>query len=434
MARTKESSSLGSRSARESLKVRREPYWLVLEKGRAIGYRKGNQAGTWIARYYNPAGVPPRIYQALGASDDTSDPDGKMVLSFAQAQAAARKWFETAYHQATGERVQTGPYTIANAVSDYLVDRKRNEAKTADRMAYDFNARVIPSIGTIPVDRLTRKRLELWMDEVAKSPIRRRGKELAPPQTPEEFRARKASTNRLWKNLRAALNLAYRERRVQSNEAWRELKEFRGTTSARIRFLSPTEQVRLVNACPSLDFRKLIKAGLFTGARESELARLKAGDFDPINGSVFIEFSKSGRSRYITLTEEAVAFFSELTTGAPSEKVLFPRETYDRKQKAPRGTWSRSELCRMMAETCKAAELDSMVFHELRHTYASGLVNRGVPLVFVAQQLGHRDTSMVEMHYGHLCQTAKAEAVRKLAPVLGIHQPGGITALKIHGV
>lgn len=433
MARTKESGNLGSRSAREGLKVRPEPYWLVLEKGRAIGYRKGSGGGTWIARYYNPAGVPSRIFQALGSADDTSDPDGKMVLSFAQAQAAARKWFETAFHLATGERVQTGSYTIADAVADYIADRKRNEAKTANRMGYDFDARVLPLIGTIPIDRLTRKRLELWMDEVAASPIRRRGKEGLPPKTPDEIRARRASTNRLWKNLRAALNLAYRERKVQSNEAWKELKEFRGTQSARVRFLTSTEQVRLVNACSSPDFRRLVQAGLFTGARESELARLMAKDFDPVNGSIFIEFSKSGHSRHITLTEEAVAFFSELTTGVASEKVLFPRETYDRKQKAPKGTWSRPELCRMMAETCKAAELEPMVFHELRHTYASGLVNRGVPLVFVAQQLGHRDTSMVEMHYGHLCQTAKAESVRRLAPILGIHQPEGIAPLRITG-
>ena len=38
MPRTKESTSLNSRTAREGLKPRAEPYWLVLEKGRALGY------------------------------------------------------------------------------------------------------------------------------------------------------------------------------------------------------------------------------------------------------------------------------------------------------------------------------------------------------------------------------------------------------------
>jgi hypothetical protein len=40
---------------------------------------------------------------------------------------------------------------------------------------------------------------------------------------------------------------------------------------------------------------------------------------------------------------------------------------------------------------------------------------------------------MVEMHYGHLCQTAKDEAVRKLAPVLGIYQPEGVKPLNVTG-
>ncbi len=347
-----------------------------------------------------------------------------MVLSFSQAQAAARKWFETAYHQATGDRVRSGGYTVADAVADYLADRKRNGAKTADRMAYDFNAWVIPNLGTLPLDRLTRKRLERWMDEMAAAPTRLRGGKTAPPpSTPDEIRARRASTNRLWKNLKAALNLAWKERRVATNEAWKDLREFRGTQTSRVRFLTPAEQVRLVNACPSPDFRRLVQAGLLTGARESELARLRARDFHPVSGTLFIEFSKSGKQRHITLTDEAIAFFSELVAGADPDKLLFQRETYDRKQKDPKGTWSRAELSHTMAETCKAAKLEPMVFHELRHTYASGLVNRGVPLIFVAQQLGHRDTSMVEMHYGHLCPSAKAEAVRKLAPVLGIFQP-----------
>jgi len=424
MPRTKEDARLSSRTSRSDPPSRHEPFWLVLEKGRALRYRKGSKGGTWYARYYNAAGDPKTLVQALGAADDVSDADGAMVLSFSQARAAARKWFETAYHQATGDRVRSGGYTVADAVADYLADRKRNRAKTADRMAYEFNAWVLPNLGTLPLDRLTRKRLERWMDEMAAAPTRLRGGKTAPPPSaPDEIRARRPSTNRLWKNLKAALNLAWKERRVATNEAWKDLREFRGTQTSRVRFLTPAEQVRLVNACPSPDFRRLVQAGLLTGARESELARLVAKDFDPVNGSLFIEFSKADKSRHITLTEEGVAFFRDLVAGLEPDAPLFRRETYDRKQKNPSGAWSRAELSRTMAETCKVAKLEPLVFHELRHTYASGLVNRGVPLIFVAQQLGHRDTSMVEMHYGHLCPTAKAEAVRKLAPVLGIFRP-----------
>jgi len=39
--------------------------------------------------------------------------------------------------------------------------------------------------------------------------------------------------------------------------------------------------------------------------------------------------------------------------------------------------------------------------YTLRHTYASHLVQVGMPLLYVASALGHRDARMVERHYGH---------------------------------
>ena len=56
----------------------------------------------------------------------------------------------------------------------------------------------------------------------------------------------------------------------------------------------------------------------------------------------------------------------------------------------------------------------------MRHTYASRLAMRGVPLAVIAIQLGHRDTRMVEKHYGHLSPGYVAETVRAAFGTLGI--------------
>ena len=164
---------------------------------------------------------------------------------------------------------------------------------------------------------------------------------------------------------------------------------------------------------------------------KGELQRLVAKDFDPENGSVFFEFTKSGKPRHIALTEEGQAFFLDLVTGLDPEAQLFPRTTYDRKDKRNSGQWTRPEMTRTMQALCEAAKVPAMTFHELRHTYASTLLNAGVPLVFVSQQLGHANTRQVEKHYGHLCKTAKTEAVRRLTPALGIHKPRNLANLTI---
>lgn len=432
MARIKPDGKLKDRTARAKLKEQPEPYWLVLEKGRSLGYRKGKKGGEWRARYYDPLLKPTKRYHPLGSADDHADPDGVLVLSFAQAQDAARAWFKVAYQQATGDAIKSGPFTVADAAALYLQDRQRQGVKTAERMKYEFNAHILPALGEIAIERLTRRRIEDWMLALAEAPARHRGKEGKAPTTEAGKRSRRATANRVWTLLRAALNLAAAEKGY-SDEGWSRVKAFRGTQVARIRFLSAVEQVRLVNACPAEDFRALIRAALFTGAREGEISRLKARDFDAAKGSLFIEFSKAGPSRWITLTEEGTAFFKDHCAGMTPDTILFPRSTYDRKEKKTLGIWTRPELSRMMRDACDAASLDHLTFHELRHTYASSLVNAGVPLVFVAQQLGHRDTRMVEKHYGHLCSSAKAEAIKKMAPKLGIGVSAGVEVLQLAG-
>ena len=47
--RTKHGGNLGTASSRAKLKQRREPYWVIVVRGCALGYRKGAKGGTWIA-------------------------------------------------------------------------------------------------------------------------------------------------------------------------------------------------------------------------------------------------------------------------------------------------------------------------------------------------------------------------------------------------
>jgi integrase len=84
----------------------------------------------------------------------------------------------------------------------------------------------------------------------------------------------------------------------------------------------------------------------------------------------------------------------------------------------------KSEQQRPLSAACTAARIDPTVnFHGLRHTYASRLAMRGVPLAVIAQQLGHADTRMVERHYGHLAPSYVADTVRAAFGTLGILEP-----------
>jgi integrase len=445
MARTKRDNKIDNRTNRAKLLPKPEPYWTVLETGRALGYRKSAKgAGNWIARLYRADSKPSKRYESLGSADDYQEADGLDILTFGQAQTKAIEWFNgRALESAEADGVtplSTGPYRVSNALDDYLRDAGRRGVKGIKIMTQTINAHIRPTLGDYEVAKLTKRRIENWLHALAEAPRRSTGKKreevtfLAEAITEDEKRARKDSANRILTNLNAALNLALAARRYIGPAPWREVKRFRNVGVARVRFLSVEDQRRLVNVCRP-GFKELVQAALYSGARYGELCRLGVRDFNAKAGTLFIETSKSGKPRHIILTQEAMDWFTEQVMGKSNGAVLLTRPNAKgaaRKFQSDPYAWGPHDQKKAMLEACAIAKIEPLGFHELRHTYASGLVNAGVPLAFVAAQLGHVDTSMVEKHYGHLCPDAKADAIRKLAPVLAISTPKS-RPLKIKG-
>ena len=446
MARTKRSAKLDTWNARKKLpmgKMNQEP----LAPGQYLGYRRpeSGAAGSWFARCRMDGRI---LQERLGTADDYQDADGGKVLTYAQAQGNADAWFQKLAKEANlaelGEAVPSGPYTVKDALADYLRDAERRAIKSLKVTTQVGNAHILPALGDIEVSKLSKHRIDEWFHALAEAPRRKTGKAraegaevafLSPPVTDDEKRARKDTANRILTILRAALNLALKENKVGEPAIWRKVEPYKGVGSARVRFLSEEEQIRLVNACASPEFRNLVRAALFTGCRYGELTRIQVKDFNPDNATVFVAISKSGKSRHVVLTDEARDWFAGITAGRPTHALILTRERVfrtTRKAANPGGGWAAYDQRYYMALACEAAGIEPLGFHELRHSYASMLVNKGVPLAYVASQLGHVDISMVQKHYGHLCPSAMADAIRAAAPRLGT-EAAKVAALKIGG-
>ena len=64
------------------------------------------------------------------------------------------------------------------------------------------------------------------------------------------------------------------------------------------------------------------------------------------------------------------------------------------------------------------AKLRRIRFHDLRHTYASLLIQNGESLAYVCDQLGHSTIKLTVDIYGHLVPGANRQAVNKLPTVI----------------
>lgn len=423
MPRTKRrEADFSTRAARARLKPKTKslPYWRFISEGRFLGYRphrSATNAGTWCARFYLGGGR--YTYTGLGTADDRGPADGEQALSFQQAIDAAMKWWAAEECKAKGLAPEDAePYTLARCVRDYL-DWYAAHRKSAETTRYVVEAHILPALGDKEAAMLTTAAVRGWHQGLAAQPARVRSAKGKPPgkrstERPEHERKRKATANRVLAILKAALNLAYREGRIASDQAWRRVKPFRGVDAPRVGFLDQEEGRRLLDACKP-DFRSLVLAALLTGCRYGELTRLRIADFTEDLAAIYIREAKSHKARHVYLNADGLALFESLTAGRPKADRIFLRADGD--------PWSKAHQIRRMNEASEVAGITPAVsFHILRHTYASLYLMNGGDLPALARQLGHADTRMTVRHYGHLAEGWRAEEARRHAPTFG-HVP-----------
>lgn len=174
------------------------------------------------------------------------------------------------------------------------------------------------------------------------------------------------------------------------------------TGDYRQRFLSPEEITRLLSACERINHPYLavfIRFLLLTGARKGEARTAKWRDMDFAAGVWRVPMTKSGRSRRIMLSQAAIDALDrterrtrELGLPVGPDDYIFPN---------PRTGTCYNSFHIAYFKARDDARLPDVRIHDLRHTFASLLINNGVSLYEVQELLGHSSTAMTQ-RYAHL--------------------------------
>lgn len=188
------------------------------------------------------------------------------------------------------------------------------------------------------------------------------------------------------------------------------------------RYLSVEESERLMRSL-KLSGNKLliyiIGLLLLTGARRGEVLNARWADFD-INRRLWrIPISKSGKARYVPISDGALALLNQIPRSSGSV-FLFASPLTGRPYHNIYESWNAARI---------RAGLTDVRIHDLRHSFASFLVNNGRSLYEVQTILGHADISTTQ-RYAHLAQSTLLDAANvasssvRWASYLQVGEPG----------
>lgn len=181
------------------------------------------------------------------------------------------------------------------------------------------------------------------------------------------------------------------------------------------RYLTAAEEQRLLTALAALKprdrLRPMVLLSLHTGVRWGELVALTWADIDLPGRRLTVRGAgaKSRQTRFIPLNDTARAALEDWQTirrtalGDAVIGLVFPG----------RGAGTVDNVRKHWATVLVAARIEDFRWHDLRHSFASKLVQSGVDLNTVRELLGHQSLQMT-LRYAHLAPEHRAAAVARI--------------------
>jgi integrase len=319
-----------------------------------------------------------------------------------------------------------------------------------------FRIHILPEIGNLRLDEVTRDRVKQFVSTLVQKRIRVRkvekiknekGKTIERKVTFIERPLSRSSIRIILAALNVLLNHALEDRHITSNPASKLGKFYKQAKNLHEEIQPLTrEEVPIFLEAARVhfpDYFPLFLCAIHTGMRSGELAGLHWGDVD-FNGKFLtvrrnftrgrIEKTKTGRIRRVDLSDALLSELQQLKRKRQAEYLVRGKNeipdyvflstgdiVWEDGKPVGREEGQRLEMQnvknRFFLKTLDKARLRRIRFHDLRHTFASLLIQNGESLAYVKDQLGHSSIKMTVDVYGHLVPGANRQAVNRLPAI-----------------
>ncbi len=299
-----------------------------------------------------------------------------------------------------GNNVFTLDIFVSSVYLPHIRLRKRSW-RVDERIARQY---LSPAFGDWGVAGIRRSDVEDWLHQLA-------ARGLAP-----------ATCNRIFAVLKSICSLANLHGLLPAGQSpCTGISPFKIYTR-RERYLTQDEAQRLMQELLKSDRPEAlaIRLLLLTGARKSEILKARWENVRLDQRLLTVPLSKSGKPRHIPLSDEAVQIIRAIPR-SPGCPWLFPGHAQGKALSDIYIFWNRLR---------GGLGLTDVRVHDLRHTFASLLVNAGHSLYEVQKLLGHSDPRTT-MRYAHLGQASLVAAAETVSAFLVRSGQGGDGALPL---
>jgi integrase len=317
------------------------------------------------------------------------------VLTLRQARRKAKQTKAQAIlgndPQAEREKRRSIPTLQAFVYEQYLpyVKTYKRSWKTDETV---LRVHILPRLGRLHLDEVT-------TDAISQLAAAMRREDYAP-----------GTVGRVIVILRFAFNLARK---------WKALKAQENPALGlpvppdvqRNRFLNEAEITRLTEALSTDENQVAAKAILLlllTGARRNEVTHAQWEHVDLDAGRLLVPVSKSGKPRYVVLNTRAIELLRRIPR-RPDCPYVFPSPITSRPCASLHFPWQRIRT---------KAGIPDVRLHDLRHSFASVLINNKVELYDVQRLLGHANAKTTQ-RYAHLTPATLSKAAEVMGNVIG---------------
>lgn len=192
----------------------------------------------------------------------------------------------------------------------------------------------------------------------------------------------------------------------------------------RVRWLEKDEAKRLIDECPE-PLKSVVKFALATGLRRSNIINLEWQQIDMQRRVAWVnpEDSKSNRAIGVALNDTACRVLRDQIGN--HHKFVFVHTKAGRRPDGsitPAVRKMRVDDGRAWKSACKRAGIEDFRFHDLRHTWASWLIQSGVPLS-VLQEMGGWESIEMVRRYAHLAPNHLTEHAKQIDSIFNDDVP-----------